>query len=66
MLIKWKPIVNKSQTILIPHVSIPGNLLQFSRHAAYAFTAGAIALLVINAFLMLIGKINKIRCLKEF
>ncbi|XP_040028724.2 uncharacterized protein LOC120817034 isoform X1 [Gasterosteus aculeatus] len=31
------------------------DLLQFSRHAAYAFTAGAIALLVINAFLMLIA-----------
>ncbi|XP_034545196.1 uncharacterized protein si:ch211-153b23.3 [Notolabrus celidotus] len=32
-----------------------GNLLQLSREAAYAFTAGAIALLVINAFLMLIA-----------
>ncbi|XP_035524717.1 uncharacterized protein si:ch211-153b23.3 [Morone saxatilis] len=32
-----------------------GNLLQFSTEAAYGFTAGAIALLVINAFLMLIA-----------
>ncbi|KAF3855304.1 hypothetical protein F7725_023359, partial [Dissostichus mawsoni] len=34
-----------------------GNLLQLSAEAAYGFTAGAIALLVINAFLMLIGKL---------
>ncbi|KAI9539090.1 hypothetical protein NQZ68_009167 [Dissostichus eleginoides] len=32
-----------------------GNLLQLSAEAAYGFTAGAIALLVINAFLMLIA-----------
>ncbi|KAK9517924.1 hypothetical protein VZT92_023256 [Zoarces viviparus] len=32
-----------------------GNLLQFSTETAYGFTAGAIALLVINAFLMLIA-----------
>eukprot|EP00064_Thunnus_orientalis_P021910 superscaffoldBa00006959_g22080 len=32
-----------------------GKLLQFSTEAAYGFTAGAIALLVINAFLMVIA-----------
>ncbi|XP_047441887.1 uncharacterized protein LOC125008623 [Mugil cephalus] len=32
-----------------------GNLLQLSTEATYGFTAGAIALLVINAFLMLIA-----------
>nr|XP_033489598.1 uncharacterized protein si:ch211-153b23.3 [Epinephelus lanceolatus] len=32
-----------------------GNLLQLSTEAAYGFTAGAVALLVINAFLMLIA-----------
>ncbi|TNN63867.1 Threonylcarbamoyl-AMP synthase [Liparis tanakae] len=32
-----------------------GNLLQFSTETAYGFTAGAVALLVINAFLMLIA-----------
>ncbi|KAF1384548.1 hypothetical protein PFLUV_G00121360 [Perca fluviatilis] len=33
-----------------------GDMLQLSTEEAYGFTAGAIALLVINAFLMLIGK----------
>lgn len=35
-------------------------MLQLSTEEAYGFTAGAIALLVINAFLMLIGKVNRI------
>lgn len=33
----------------------PGHLLQFSPEATNGFTAGVAALLVINAFLMLIG-----------
>lgn len=33
----------------------PGHLLQFPPEAANGFTAGVAALLVINAFLMLIG-----------
>lgn len=35
-----------------------GYLLQLSTEASYGFTAGAIAFLVINTFLMLIGNVN--------
>lgn len=58
--LKLRFVLSELHKILIPSFSFLGELLQLSTEAAYGFTAGAIALLVINAFLMLIGKVNKI------
>jgi len=44
----------------------PGNQLQLSTEAAYGFTAGSIAFLLINAFLMLIGKVDYVPLFEVF
>lgn len=43
--------------------SISGNLIQLSPEATYGFTAGAVALLVINVFLMVIGRLKSLMSL---
>ncbi len=57
---KCRPFLTEILKILISTFSFEGGLLQLTTESAYGFTAGAIALLVINAFLMLIGKVNNI------